>query len=108
MADHSKSFSTWSYVTDRPLSLEALREAACKLPGNIYRCKGIVYSSDAQEQSAVLQVVGRRVDISFQEGWRQRPRRRQVVVIGAAASIDQGLLEEAFAFCISTATSDTV
>ena len=54
---HTSTFSTWSFETDRPLSLEALRSAASKLPGNIYRAKGVVYSSDVPERRAVLQVV---------------------------------------------------
>lgn len=99
--DHSKTFSTWSYETDRPLSLEALREAARKLPGNIYRAKGIIYTSDSPEQPAVLQVVGRRVDISVQQEWGARVPRTQIVAIGAAGSIDASLLEKTFAACIS-------
>jgi G3E family GTPase len=63
--DHSKAFSSWSYETDRPLLLEALREAASRLPVGIYRAKGVIYTTDAPERRAVLQVVGRRVDISL-------------------------------------------
>jgi CobW/HypB/UreG, nucleotide-binding domain len=33
--DHSKVFSTWSYETDQPLALEALRETLRKLPGSL-------------------------------------------------------------------------
>ena len=106
--DHTKTFSTWSYETNRPLSLEALREVARKLPGNIYRCKGVVYTSDAPDRRAVLQVVGRRVDISMQEEWDQRVPRTQIVAIGAAGSIDTRLLEETFAACISAGAADTV
>ena len=106
--DHSKTFSTWSYETDRPLSLEALREVARKLPGNIYRCKGVIHTSDAPERRAVLQVVGRRVDISMQEEWGQRSPRTQIVAIGAAGGIDASLLEETFASCISAAAAATV
>src|SRR5208282_5071061 len=40
--DHGGAFSTWSYETDKPLSLEALRETARKLPASIYRCKGVI------------------------------------------------------------------
>jgi len=105
--DHSKTFSTWSYETDRPLSLEALREVARKLPGNIYRAKGVIYASDAPKQPAVLQVVGRRVDISLQDQWGPRAPRTQIVAIGAAGSIDASLLVEAFASCISAATAAT-
>ena len=99
--DHSRVFSTWSYETDQPLALEPLREALRKLPGNIYRAKGVVYNSDNLERRAVLQVVGRRVDISIQEEWGQRAPRTQIVAIGAAGTIDAGLLEKTFASCIS-------
>ena len=73
--DHTKAFSTWSYETKRPMSLEALREAARKLPGNIFRAKGVIYSSDVPGRRVLLQVVGRRVDISMQVMMR---RTRQV------------------------------
>jgi G3E family GTPase len=106
--DHSTTFSTWSYETGRPLSLEALREAARRLPGNIYRAKGVVYTSDAPERRAVLQVVGRRVDISIQEEWGERALRTQVVAIGEAGSIDARLMEAIFTSCISAAATDTV
>ena len=98
--DHSEVFSTWSYETDQPLALEALRETMRKLPGTVYRVKGVVFTSDAPQQRAVLQVVGRRVDISIQGGWGQRAPRTQIVAIGAAGSIDASLFENTFASCI--------
>jgi G3E family GTPase len=99
--DHSKVFSTWSYETNQPLGLEALRERSRKLPGNVYRAKGVVYSTNVPQRRAVLQVVGRRVDISIQEEWGQRAPRTQIVAIGAAGSLDASLLETTFASCIS-------
>jgi G3E family GTPase len=101
--DHSKVFSTWSFETTQPLALDALRETLRKLPGNVYRAKGVVYTLDAPRRRAVLQVVGRRVDISIQEEWGQRAPRTQIVAIGAAGSIDATLLEKTFASCISAA-----
>jgi len=103
--DHSKVFSTWSYETNQPLALEALRETMRKLPGTIYRAKGVIYTTDEPKRRAVLQVVGRRVDISLQEGWGQRVPRTQIVVIGAAGSIDANLMEKTFTSCISTAAA---
>jgi G3E family GTPase len=94
--DHSKVFSTWSYETDRPLALETLREAMRKLPGTVYRAKGVVYSTDAPQRRAVLQVVGRRVDISLQDEWGGRTPRTQIVVIGAANGIDPVMLGHQF------------
>ena len=99
--DHSKVFSTLSYETDQPLALEALRETMRKLPGTVYRAKGVVYSTDAPQRRAVLQVVGRRVDISLQDDWGQRARRTQIVAIGAAGTIDPSLLEKTVASCMA-------
>jgi G3E family GTPase len=94
--DHSKVFSTWSYETEQPLALEALRETMRRLPGTVYRAKGVVYSTDAPQRRAVLQVVGRRVDISLQDEWGRRIPRTQIVVIGAANSIDPVMLGHQF------------
>ena len=99
--DHSKVFSTWSFETAQPLALEALRDALRKLPGTVYRAKGFVYSSDAPNRRAVLQVVGRRVYISIEEEWGERAPRTQIVAIGAAGGIDASALEKTFASCIS-------
>ena len=99
--DHSKAFSTWSYESDRPLSLEALREAASKLPANIYRAKGVIYTADAPERRAVLQVVGRRVDISLEDKWGDRLPRTQIVAIGAPGAIDKEALRDKFEQCLS-------
>lgn len=93
---HAEAFSTWSYETDQPLSLEALREAARKLPATIYRAKGVIYSSDAPTRRAVLQVVGKRVDLSLDDDWGGRARRTQIVVIGAAGGIDGAILRDQF------------
>lgn len=94
--DHAKVFSTWSYVTDQPLKLETLRQTMRKLPGTVYRAKGVVYSSDAPERRAVLQVVGRRVDISLQDEWGERTQRTQIVVIGAPNGFDPAMLGRQF------------
>ena len=63
--------------------------------------KGWSTRSDAPQRRAVLQVVGRRVDISLQDEWGQRAPRTQIIAIGAAGSIDASLLEKTFASCIS-------
>jgi len=97
--DHAKAFSTWSYETDRALSLEALREALSKLPAPIYRAKGVIYTADAPERRAVLQVVGRRVDVSLMDAWGERTPRTQIVAIGAVGAIDGEKLRAAFEQC---------
>lgn len=98
--DHGQTFSTWSYETDQPLSLDALNEMIKhKLPGNIYRCKGVVYALENPERRAVLQVVGRRADVTLGEAWDDTQPRTQIVAIGARGSIDPESLTAAFDAC---------
>ena len=78
-----------------------------KLPGTVYRAKGVVYTTDAPQRRAVLQVVGRRVDISLQDEWGQRAPRTQIVAIGAAGGIDASLLKQAVASCISAVATNS-
>ncbi len=99
--DHSRAFSTWSYETDLPLSLEALRVAASKLPATIYRAKGVIHTRDAPNQHAVLQVVGRRVDISLAGDWGEHPPLTQIVAIGAPGAINTDVLNDTFSRCIA-------
>ena len=101
--DHSRSFTTWSYETDRPLSLETLRETASKLPNNVYRAKGVVLTADEPQQRAVLQVVGKRVDIYFDGHWGDKTPCTQIIAIGGAGSIDAGELQQKFDSCITGA-----
>jgi G3E family GTPase len=98
--DHARAFSSLSYETDRPLSLEALREALSKLPAPIYRAKGVIYTADAPERRAVLQVVGTRVDISLADEWGERRPRTQIVAIGAG-TVERETLQTVFNECLS-------
>jgi G3E family GTPase len=98
--DHGHDFKTWSYQTDRPMSLEAVRQMARKLPGGIYRCKGLVYSVEAPDQRAVLQVVGRRSDVSLHDGWGDGQPQTQIVAIGTPDAIDADELTNCFDRCL--------
>lgn len=99
---HDQDFSTWSFETERPLSLDALNEMIKKqLPGNIYRCKGVVYADENPERRAVLQVVGRRADVTLGEPWGETTPRTQIVAIGAPGSIDKEALTAQFEACLN-------
>lgn len=100
-SDHAAAFETWTYESDRPLSLEALRQMAKKLPRTIYRCKGIVYVADAVDRRAVLQVVGRRADVALHDEWGNRMPRTQIVAIGAPGAISSGELHALFESCVA-------
>ena len=100
-AGHDHRFESWSYETDRPLSIDALRKVAAKLPADIYRAKGVVAASEAPGRRAVLQVVGKRVDVSFDGEWGGQAPRTRIVAIGAAGTIGPGDLEKHFAACLA-------
>ena len=55
--------------------------------GAIYRCKGIVHAVDSPDRRGVLQVVGRRVDITLEEPWGKRPPRTWIVAIGMPGKV---------------------
>ncbi len=98
-SDHSQVFATWSYETDQPLSLEALRETARKLPASIYRCKGVVHIAEEPGRRVILQVVGKRVDIEMRDEWNGRDPRTRIVAIGALGGVEGASLRDGFDRC---------
>ena len=89
------AFETWTYVNEAPLSLRRLEEVAAELPGAVFRCKGIVRSVEHPERPAALKVVGRRVEVSLLDAWRQAPG-TGLVVIAAPGGIHPAELQELF------------
>jgi len=97
----SALFDTWSYETDRPFSLVALREMVRRqLPASVYRCKGIVFAADTPGKRVAVQAVGRRTEIVELDDWGERVPRTRIVAIGA--EIDAAALNEQFESCITT------
>lgn len=97
--DHTEAFRTWSYETDQRLSLEAVREAARKLPASIYRCKGVLHTAEEPDHRVILQVVGKRVDIEVGDEWNGREPQTRIVAIGAHDGVDGPVLHEVFDRC---------
>ena len=97
---HDNQFSTWSYATEQALSLEALRQVASRLPASIYRCKGVIFCSDAPDLRVVLQVVGKRVDIFIEDAWGELTPVTRIVAIGSSGGVDADLLQRSFDSCI--------
>jgi G3E family GTPase len=95
----SGMFSTRSYENLRPMKLDALREAMRTLPGAVYRVKGFVYCVEVPQRRVVLQVVGRRVDLSVHDPWDRRVPRTQLVAIGAPGAVDECGLDERLVAC---------
>ncbi|MGH2965570.1 MAG: CobW family GTP-binding protein [Solirubrobacterales bacterium] len=97
--DHASRYATWSFESTEPMSLEALREAAARLPTSIYRAKGVVQTAEAPERRAVLQVVGKRVDLSLADEWGTRSPQTRIVAIGSSEGDDGAALTAAFSRC---------
>ena len=73
-----------------------------RLPNSVYRCKGVVHVADAPEQRAVLQIVGRRTDVTLMDDWGDRARETRIVAIGVSDGIDQDHLKRLFDSCLHT------
>jgi G3E family GTPase len=98
--DHARTFSNWSYETDSPLSLDALREMVKhQLPGSVYRCKGVIYVAEHPDRRAVLQCVGRRTDVTLAEPWGNRVPKTQIVAIGVPGAMSPDELQSLFDRC---------
>ena len=95
----SGMFQTWSYESDRPFSIEALREMVRReLPASIYRCKGIVFDARYPGTRFALQAVGRRVEILDLGGWGERTPQSRLVAIGSR--FDAAVVSELFDQCL--------
>ena len=70
-----------------------------KLPGTVYRCKGVIYAAEAPERRAALQVVGRRSDVTLLDGWHGHTPRTRIVAIGAPGGLDAADLRRRFDAC---------
>lgn len=99
--NHSLVFSTWSFVSDEPFELKALRETVKNLPVNIYRAKGVLYLADSPTRRGVLQMAGKRARLTLAEPWGEQKPHSQVVVIGSQGCIDADELRKRFEFALA-------
>ncbi|WP_342245656.1 CobW family GTP-binding protein [Pseudomonas sp. OTU5201] len=99
--DHGVIFDTWSFVSDRPLSLKALRKAIAALPNGIYRAKGVCQIAEAPGKRCILHLVGSRSEIKPEDSWEGRAPHTQLIVIGARGAVDAVELRSAFEACIA-------
>jgi len=98
----SEMYDTWSYETDQPFSMEALREMVRReLPASIFRCKGIIFTSDSPDKRYALQVVGRRTEIQELDEWGDRAQFTQIVAIGESGGFDAQELNKKFDACLA-------
>ena len=100
--DHGHDFSSWSYESAEPFSLGSLREMIKRrLPRGVYRCKGTFYCEELPQQRCVLQVVGRRCDVTVDRPWNGKTPLTRIVAIGAAGALDPDELKGLFDRCVA-------
>ncbi|MBV7335463.1 GTP-binding protein [Chloroflexi bacterium TSY] len=98
--NHTYVFSSWTYQTNKALSVEALLRVANHFPTTIFRAKGFIFLDEQPKQAAILQVVGRRVQLERHGPyWGSQSPRTQIVVIGRAGGIDVEGLTNQFDAC---------
>ena len=98
--DHTLVFSTWSWTTDRPLSLKALRGMFEELPNTIYRAKGAVQLHDMPDNRMILQMVGKRASLTLAGEWGDEPPCTQIVMIASHGGLDVEGLRTQLEACI--------
>ncbi|MCW5848707.1 MAG: GTP-binding protein [Anaerolineae bacterium] len=99
--DHSQQFSTWSYVTDRPLALDRFREAFKAFPTTLFRAKGFVHLAELPDRRGVFQLTGRRASLTVDPSWEGRPPLTQLVFIGSPGGLDAAALQASLDRCIA-------
>ncbi|MGF6691669.1 G3E family GTPase [Metapseudomonas resinovorans] len=99
--DHAAIFDTWSFSTERPLSLKALRKTLAALPSEIYRAKGVCHIAEAPGKRCILHLVGSRSEIKPDQGWNDGVPHTQLIVIGKRGAIDAAEFQAMFEACVA-------
>lgn len=98
--DHTLVFSTWSWATDKPLSLRRLRDMLKELPNTIYRAKGVIYMHDMPDHMVIFQMVGKRASLTMAGAWGKDTPRTQIVMIASHDGIDPETLNTQLVACV--------
>ena len=96
--DHSVTFSSLSFSTERPMSSRRLRRAIDRLPPSVVRAKGRIHLAGHPDRAAVLHVVGRRAELRLDAPWGNEPPRTDIVLI-ATDAIDREALRGRLSAC---------
>ncbi|MEI6894422.1 MAG: GTP-binding protein [Colwellia sp.] len=97
---HDKLFSTFSWESNKALSLPKLRRVLKELPNTIYRAKGIVYLDCVKDQSCIVHLVGTRINIEKGPDWKGKKPSSQLVMI-AWDKLNKANLTKALETCIA-------
>lgn len=91
-------FETFTWTCDVPLDLGAFRAALARLPTDIYRLKGFLFTREKPEQRLLVQMVGRRGTIEPIGPWPEG-RRSELVVIMKKGGNSRQVIMDALGAC---------
>ena len=101
-ADHSETFSSYTWSEDQALAFQAIYHAFKTLPLSVFRAKGILHLRDVDDKRVILQMVGKRVTLTKGEPWGDTKPRSQIVVIGPRGVFNEQELNDLFTSCIAS------
>lgn len=87
------AFETWTYRTERPLSIYALRRALADLPREVFRAKGFARIAQDPGVRVLVQVVGGRAELREAGGWDKDPPQTALVFLGREGRLPVPALE---------------
>lgn len=95
------SFERWSYTAEHPLDLDKVRQMVKReLPESVYRCKGIIFTTNSPKEPVALHIVGRRTTIAQLNRPMSGLTSSQLVAIGRR--IDKEQLDALFNSCLAS------
>lgn len=98
--DHGSIFNHWKFETTKTIDLEALQQMVrTQLPESVYRCKGIIQNG-IDNQEYLIQIVGRRVNITKRPDLDSKNFKSQIVAIGNKNTLDVSTLNDLFLKCV--------
>ena len=100
--EHGHPFTTWSWKTDRPLSLPKLRTVIEQLPDSVCRAKGIVCLEELPSYQTVFQMVGKRYNFRDGDIWGNIKPHSELVLIATGNEVDFESIRETLEGCIGT------
>ncbi|MFT5349369.1 MAG: G3E family GTPase [Planctomycetota bacterium] len=101
-ANHSDTFSSYTWIENQALSFQAIYQAFKTLPLSVFRAKGILHLRDVDDKRVILQMVGKRVSLNKGETWGDTTPGSQIVVIGPRGVVHEQELNDLFTSCIAS------
>lgn len=96
---HGDEFTSWSYESDVPFQREALENIVAALPESVVRAKGVIYLQEEPERRFILQVMGKRWNLTPGVSWASEKPGSRLVFIGVQGQFDSAKLSARLEEC---------